>query len=99
MVEEVVKDEVGDVVHTFEGKPRNNMIGVLTFMILEHWCGLDTEISNKHAMILMNLKCKKMSQYEYFHRDWVQRIYEVEDTKNLLWKQVYLAALPSKFVD
>ena len=40
-----------------------------------------------------------MSQYEDFHKDWVQRIYEVKDSKNLLWKHVYLAALPSKFVD
>ena len=29
----------------------------------------------------------------------MQRIYEVKDSKNLLWKQVYLAALPSRFLD
>jgi len=50
-------------------------------------------------MILINLKCKKMCQYEYFHRDWAQRIYEVRGSQNDLWKQVYLAALPSKFVE
>ena len=47
----------------------------------------------------MNIKCHKLSQYEYFHRDWKQRIFLVKDSQNLLWKQVYLAALPSKFVD
>ena len=41
----------------------------------------------------------KMSQYEDFHRDWMQRIYLVKDTKNILWKQVYLVAFPSKLVD
>lgn len=40
-----------------------------------------------------------MSQYEDFHRDWVQIIYEVKGSKNILWKQVYLVVLPSKFVD
>lgn len=40
-----------------------------------------------------------MSQYEDFHRDWMQKIYEVKDSKNLLWKWVYLVALPSRFVD
>ena len=40
-----------------------------------------------------------MSHYEDFHRDWIQRIYEVKYSKNLLWKQIYLATLPSKFVD
>lgn len=29
----------------------------------------------------------------------MQRIYEVKDSKNLLWKQVYLVVVPSKFVD
>ena len=69
MIEELVKDEVGDVVHKFEGKPHNNMIGALTSMILKHWCGLKTEILKKNAMVLMNLKCNKMSRHEYFHRD------------------------------
>lgn len=40
-----------------------------------------------------------MSQYEDFHRDWNQGIYEVKDSQNTLWKQVYLASLPSKFVE
>jgi hypothetical protein len=47
----------------------------------------------------MNMKCRKMSEYEQFHKEWVQRIFEVKDSKNLLWKQVYMAALPSRFVD
>jgi len=40
-----------------------------------------------------------MSEYEEFHKDWTQRIFEVQDSQNLLWKQVYLAAIPSKFVE
>lgn len=47
----------------------------------------------------MNLKCQKISQFEDFHRECMQRIYEVKDYKNILWKQVYLVALPSRFVD
>jgi hypothetical protein len=87
------------VIHNPDGTVISNMIGALTSMILEHWCGSETEIADKNEVILMNLKCHKMSQYDDFHRDWMQRIYEVKDSKNLLWKQVYLAALPSKFVD
>jgi hypothetical protein len=45
------------------------------------------------------MKCRKMSEYEQFHKEWTQRIFEVKDSKNLLWKQVYMAALPSRFVD
>jgi len=40
-----------------------------------------------------------MLEYDDFHREWTQRIYEVKDSKNILWKQVYLAAIPSKFVE
>ena len=40
-----------------------------------------------------------MSEYEQFHKEWTQRIFEVKESKNLLWKQVYLASLPSKFVE
>ena len=98
MENEILKYEGGDIIHNLDGSPQSNMIGALTSLILEHWCGGEIELENKHEMILMNLKCYKMSQYEDFHRDWVQRIYEVKDSKNLLWKKVYLAALPSKFV-
>lgn len=35
-----------------------------------------------------------MLEYDDFHREWTQRIYEVKDSNNLLWKQVYLAAIP-----
>lgn len=98
MAEEIVKDEAGDVVHDENGDPQNNMIIALTSFILEHCCGAKSYISYKHSLILMNFKCKKMSQYEDFDRDWIQILYEVKDSKNLLWKQVYLEAFPSKCV-
>ena len=62
------------------------MIGALATMILEHWCGTKNEISDKHALILMISKCKSMTHYDDFHREWMQHIYEVADSKNLLWK-------------
>lgn len=99
MERELLKDEVGDIIHNRDGTTQSNMIGALTSMILEHWCGSETEIANKHEVILINFKCNKMSQFEDFHQDWMQRIYEVKDSKNLLWTQVYLAAFPSTFVD
>jgi hypothetical protein len=75
------------------------MIGALTTLILENWCGTEQEIVDKHALILMNTKSKKMSQYDDFHREWAQRIYEVKYSKNILWKQVYLSAIPNRFVE
>lgn len=95
MEKELLKDEAGDIIHNIDCTPQINMIGALTSMILEHWYDSGTKIADKHEIILMNLKCNNMSQYEYFHRDWMQHIYEVKESKNLLWKQVYLAALPS----
>jgi hypothetical protein len=74
------------------------MIGALT-LILEHWCGTVEELADKHELILMNMKCRNMSEYEEFHKDWTQRNFEVQDSQNLLWKQVYLEAIPSKFVE
>jgi hypothetical protein len=73
-------------VYHADGSPMSNMIGALTTLILEHWCGTETEISDKHETVLMNMKCRKMSEYEQFHKEWVQRIFEVKDSKNLLWK-------------
>jgi len=99
MEEECLKDTNRNIIHTADGSVQSNMIGALTSMILEHWDGFEEELANKHEVILMILKCNKMSQFGDFHRDWVQRIYEVKDSKNLLWKQVYLATLPSRFVD
>lgn len=61
MEKELLKDEAGDIIHNIDGTPQNNMIGALTSMILEHWCSSETEIANKHEIILMNLKCNKMS--------------------------------------
>jgi hypothetical protein len=34
----------------------------------------------------MGMKCKRMSNYDDFHREWTQRIYEGKDIKNMLWK-------------
>ena len=99
MEKEVLIDDPGDIIFHEDRKPQRNVIGALTTMILEHWCGTKHEISDKHSLILMNSKCKSMDNYDDFHREWMQRIYEVEDSKNMLWKQVYLAALPSKYVD
>ena len=56
---EVLKDENGDVIHNPDGSTIINMIGALTSMILEHWCGSETEIADKNEVILMNLKCQK----------------------------------------
>jgi hypothetical protein len=99
MEEKILRDEQGDVVYHIDGTPHNNMIGALTTTILEHWCGTEAELVDKHELILMNMKCSKMSEYEEFHKDWTQRIFEVQASENLLWKQVYLAAIPSKFVE
>ncbi|WP_208081231.1 hypothetical protein, partial [Bacteroides uniformis] len=68
MENELLHDKVGDIIHNFDGTPQNNMIGALNSLILEHWCGGETELEDKHEMILMNLKCNKMSQYEDFHK-------------------------------
>jgi hypothetical protein len=99
MEAEVLRDEQGDIVYHTDGSPHNNMIGALTTTILEHWCGTESELADKHELILMNMKCRKMCEYEEFHKEWTQRIFEVQDSQNLLWKQVYLAAIPSKFVE
>ncbi len=99
MEQEVLKDESGDVILHDDGAPQSNMIGALTTMILEHWCGTEHELADKNRIILLSMKCKSMAYYDQFHNEWMQRIYEVEDSKNLLWKQVYLAALPSKYVE
>jgi hypothetical protein len=99
MEAENLKDEQGDIVYHSDGTAMNNMIGALTTLILEHWCGTETEIAGKHELVLMNMKCRKMSEYEQFHKEWTQRIFEVKDSKNILWKQIYLASLPSKFIE
>ena len=82
-----------------DGTTMNNMVGALTTLIQEHFCGAEFAVTDKNELILMNLKCNNINQYEDFHRDWIARIFLVKDPKNILWKQVYLAALPSKLVD
>ena len=84
MENEVLRDDAGDIIFHEDEKPQSNMIRALTTMILEHWCGTEHEISDKHSLILMNSKCKSMANYDDFHREWMQRIYEVADSKNLL---------------
>lgn len=83
MEAEILRDEQGDVVYHIDGTPHNNMIGALTTTILEHWCGTEAELADKHELILMNMKCRKMSEYEEFRKDWTQRIFEVQDSQNL----------------
>lgn len=68
MEEELLKDEARDIIHNPNSSTISNMIGALTSMILEHWCGSETEILDKNEVTFMNLKCHKMSQYEDFHK-------------------------------
>lgn len=72
MEEKCLKDAEGNIIHNSDGSVQSNMIRALTSMILEHWCGSEEELADKHEVILMNLKCSKMSQFEDFHKDWVQ---------------------------
>ena len=51
MAKETLKDDNGDIIFHEDGKTLSNMIGALTTMILEHWCGTENEISDKHALI------------------------------------------------
>jgi hypothetical protein len=83
---EQVKYENGDIVFKEDGPTKNNMNCALTTFILTHWCGTEQELPDKHVIILLGMKCKRMSNYDDFHRGWTQRIYEVKDSKNLLWK-------------
>ena len=78
MEKEILKDENGDIMFHPDGTPQSNMIGALIAMIQEHFCGADITLSDKHEMILMNLKCRNINQFEDFHRDWIQRIYLVK---------------------
>ena len=39
MEAKVLKDDQEDVVYHLNGTPQSNMIGALTTLILEHWCG------------------------------------------------------------
>jgi hypothetical protein len=41
MEKEVLRDESGDVIYHENGLPQSNMIGALTTLILEHWCGTE----------------------------------------------------------
>ena len=50
MEKETLKDDNGDIIFHEDGKPQSNMIRSLTTMILEHWCGTENEISDKHAL-------------------------------------------------
>ena len=84
MEAEVVKDENGDVEFHPDGRRINNMIGALTALIQQNFCGDEPNISDQKELILMNLKCRNINQFEYFHRDWIQRIFLVKDPKNLL---------------
>jgi len=74
MEAETLRDEQGDIVYHINGTPQNNMIGALTTSILEHWCGTEEELADKHELILMNMKCRKMSEYEEFHKDCVNAL-------------------------
>ena len=49
MAKEFVNDEQGDIVLHEDGSAQINMIGALTSIFLENWCGSETEISDKHS--------------------------------------------------
>ncbi|XP_050222444.1 uncharacterized protein LOC126672532 [Mercurialis annua] len=89
-----VSDEGGPVPNEL-GNPIQDAVSTLIFAIPLHLIGDSTHLKDKNADLLSNLRCKKLSDFQWYKSTFLSRVVLREDSNQPFWKEKFLAGLPT----
>ncbi|XP_050222327.1 uncharacterized protein LOC126672420 [Mercurialis annua] len=89
-----VSDEGGPVPNEL-GNPIQDAVSTLIFAIPLHFIGDSTHLKDKNADLLSNLRCKKLSDFQWYKSTFLSRVVLREDSNQPFWKEKFLAGLPT----
>jgi len=91
--------QVGDAVLDPAGNPVSNAIGCLVYQIQLAFCGFPETQAGVNLTYLSKLKCKDLTQFEQHFNLFVSLVYHFADPLNQLYVDMFLASLPTWFVN
>ena len=75
--------------------PIQDAVSTLIFAISLHFIGDSSHLKDKNAELLSNLRCKKLSDFQWYKNTFLTRIMIREDSNQPFWKEKFLAGLPT----
>ncbi|RID49857.1 hypothetical protein BRARA_H00626 [Brassica rapa] len=77
------------------GNPQQDVVATLVIAITLHFIGDPSVLRDKNAELLSNLKCKKLSDFQWYKNTFLTRVLLRQDSNQLFWKEKFLAGLPT----
>ena len=81
------------------GNPQQDAVATLVIAITLHFIGDPSVLRDKNAELLSNLKCKKLSDFQWYKNTFLTRVLLRQDSNQPFWKEKFLAGLPSLLGD
>jgi hypothetical protein len=69
-------------------------VSTLILTISLHFVGDPSHLKDKNAELLSNLRCKKLSDFQWYKNTFLTRVMLREDSNQPFWKEKFLAGLP-----
>jgi hypothetical protein len=71
-----------------------DVVSTLILTISLHFVGDPSHLKDKNAELLSNLRCKKLSDFQWYKNIFLTRVMLREDSNQPFWKEKFLAGLP-----
>ncbi|ESQ29478.1 hypothetical protein EUTSA_v10024098mg, partial [Eutrema salsugineum] len=98
------RSEILDAVKTDEdnvpildnfGNPQQDAVATLVIAITLHFIGDPSVLRDKNAELLSNLKCKRLSDFQWYKNTFLTKVLLRQDSNQPFWKEKFLAGLPT----
>nr|KAJ0191358.1 hypothetical protein LSAT_V11C800444750 [Lactuca sativa] len=91
----IIKKENNQQIQTFE----DDMVNTLIFAIIKNFVGNPTTFQEKTSEILMNLHCRKLTDFRWYKDNYLVKVFSRPDCKESYWKEHFIAGLPKLFAE
>jgi hypothetical protein len=76
------------------GNTIQDVVSTLILTISLHFVGDPSPLKDKNVELLSNLRCKKLSDFQWYKNTLLTRVMLREDSNQPFWKEKFLAGLP-----
>nr|KAJ0190706.1 hypothetical protein LSAT_V11C800444760 [Lactuca sativa] len=91
----IIKQENNQQIQTFE----DDMVNTLIFAIIKNFVGDPSTFQEKTFEILMNLHCRKLTDFRCYKDNYLVKVFSRPDCKESYWKERFIAGLPKLFAE
>ncbi len=72
-------------------------VNTLLCTIYSHFIGDTSSKESRNSELLLNLRCRTLTDLEWYKDTFLSRVYEREDCKSAIWKEKFIQGLPKHF--